>query len=52
MVSRDYEQVVKAVSRQLATLNTNARYLHDNLSTHAEMLAATMPESLKVGNAV
>ena len=40
--------MVKAVSKQLATLNTNARYLHDNLSTHAEMLAGTMPEPLQV----
>ena len=32
----------------MATLNTNARYLHDNLSTHAEMLADTMPGKLKV----
>ena len=42
-------QVVRAVSRQLDTLNTNARYLHENLSNHAEMLAATMPDPLEVG---
>ena len=41
-------QVVKAVSQQLGTLNTNARYLHNNLVMHAEMLAATMPDPLEV----
>lgn len=47
-VGHGHPKVVKAVSRQLATLNTNARYLHDNLSSHAEMLAATMPNPLQV----
>lgn len=41
-------QVVKAVAGQLATLNTNARYLHDNLVTHAELIARTMPSPLEV----
>ena len=41
-------QVVKAVATQLATLNTNARYLHDNLVSHAELIAGTMPSPLEV----
>jgi len=47
-VGHSHPKVVKAVSRQLGTLNTNARYLHNNLATHAEMLAATMPDPLEV----
>lgn len=41
-------QVVKAVAKQLGTLNTNARYLHDNLVAHAELIAQTMPDPLEV----
>ena len=41
-------QVVEAISRQLATLNTNVRYLHEGLSTYAEALTATFPEPLSV----
>ena len=41
-------QVVEAISRQLATLNTNVRYLHEGLSSYAEALTATFPEPLSV----
>ncbi|MCC7523299.1 MAG: aminotransferase class III-fold pyridoxal phosphate-dependent enzyme [Chitinophagaceae bacterium] len=40
--------VVKAMQRQLATLNTNTRYLHDNLVDFAKMLTATLPPQLSV----
>ncbi|KIC89118.1 aminotransferase class III-fold pyridoxal phosphate-dependent enzyme [Flavihumibacter sp. ZG627] len=40
--------VVKAMQQQLATLNTNTRYLNDHLVEYAEMLTATLPSSLKV----
>ena len=41
-------QVTAAIALQLATLNTNARYLHEGLSSYAEALTATFPEELSV----
>ena len=41
-------QVVAAISQQLATLNTNVRYLHEGLSSYAEQLTSTFPEPLSV----
>lgn len=38
--------VVAALSRQAATLNTNTRYLHENILDYAERLLATMPPGL------
>jgi len=35
--------VVAAVSRQIGTLNTHTRYLHDGIYEYAERLLATMP---------
>ena len=32
---------------QVAVLNTNVRYLHGNLVSHAEALVASMPEPLQ-----
>lgn len=40
--------VVKAMQKQIATLNTNTRYLHDGLVDFAEMLTATLPKELCV----
>ena len=40
--------VVDALSRQAAVLNTNTRYLHENLVKYAERLSAKMPGDLKV----
>jgi len=40
--------VVKKLQRQLATLNTNTRYLHDNMVEYAKKLTATLPSSLSV----
>jgi 4-aminobutyrate aminotransferase-like enzyme len=38
--------VVDAVSRQWATLNTHSRYLHETILDYAEKLLATFPEPL------
>lgn len=43
-----FVQVVAAITKQLATLNTNARYLHEGLCTYAEQLTSTFPEPLSV----
>ena len=40
-------QVTRAVADQMAVLNTNVRYLHGNLVSHAEALVASMPEPLQ-----
>ena len=40
--------VVKAMQKQIATLNTNTRYLHDAIVEYARMLTATLPKELSV----
>ncbi|WP_333863553.1 aminotransferase class III-fold pyridoxal phosphate-dependent enzyme, partial [Chitinophaga sp.] len=40
--------VVKAMQRQIATLNTNTRYLNDHLVEFGKALTATLPSRLKV----
>lgn len=40
--------VVRAMQQQIATLNTNTRYLHDALEEFAAALTATLPSRLKV----
>lgn len=40
--------VVKAMQQQAARLNTNTRYLHDDLVAYAKKLTATLPSTLKV----
>lgn len=40
--------VVRRMQKQLATLNTNTRYLHDDIVTYAERLTATLPPKLSV----
>ena len=47
-VGHCHPHVVGAAQRQMATLNTNTRYLHDNLVEYAERLTATMPDPLEV----
>ncbi len=39
-------RVVEAVARQMATLTTNTRYLHDDILRYAERLLATMPPEI------
>src|SRR5712692_4943832 len=47
-VGHSHPRVVKAGQEQMAVLNTNTRYLHDNLVRYAERLCATLPEPLRV----
>lgn len=41
-----HPKVVEAVSRQMATLTTNTRYLHDSVLRYADRLLATMPAGI------
>jgi 4-aminobutyrate aminotransferase-like enzyme/Ser/Thr protein kinase RdoA (MazF antagonist) len=45
-----HPEVVEAIARQAALLNTNTRYLHDNIVAYAERLTATLPEGLTVAS--
>lgn len=47
-VGHCHPEVVKAGQRQMAQLNTNTRYLHDNLALYAQRLTQTLPEPLSV----
>ena len=47
-VGHGHLQVVNALSQQAAVLNTNTRYLHENIIRLASRLTATLPESLQV----
>ncbi|HEU5423387.1 MAG TPA: aminotransferase class III-fold pyridoxal phosphate-dependent enzyme, partial [Nitrolancea sp.] len=47
-VGHNHPRVVAAGQRQMAVLNTNTRYLHDELARYAERLCATLPEPLRV----
>jgi 4-aminobutyrate aminotransferase-like enzyme/Ser/Thr protein kinase RdoA (MazF antagonist) len=40
--------IVKRMQQQIATLNTNTRYLNDNMMEYAKRLTATLPSSLSV----
>ncbi len=47
-VGHCHPRVVKAAQQQLATLNTNTRYLHDNLVLYAQRLIEKLPDPLNV----
>ena len=47
-VGHAHPQVTDAVAAQLATLNTNTRYLHETAVQYTEELAATFPAPLDV----
>ncbi len=47
-VGHSHPRVVAAASRQMALLNTNTRYLHDNLIAYAGRLTSLLPEPLRV----
>eukprot|EP00566_Odontella_aurita_P013221 CAMPEP_0113534322 /NCGR_PEP_ID=MMETSP0015_2-20120614/5098_1 /TAXON_ID=2838 /ORGANISM="Odontella" /LENGTH=467 /DNA_ID=CAMNT_0000433477 /DNA_START=231 /DNA_END=1634 /DNA_ORIENTATION=+ /assembly_acc=CAM_ASM_000160 len=47
-VGHQNSAVVKAVQSQVATLNTNTRYLHPNASLLAQRLASLLPDPLSV----
>ena len=48
LVGHSHPRVVRAVQEQLALLNTNTRYLHENILRYAERLTALMPKPLQV----
>ena len=47
-VGHCHPRVVQAATEQMGRLNTNTRYLHENLVRYAERLAATLPDPLEV----
>ena len=47
-VGHQHPRVVRAAQKQMAVLNTNTRYLHDNIVRYAEELLATFPPELSV----
>ena len=47
-VGHAHPHVVEAIARQAAKLNTNTRYLHDNIVAYSERLTATLPPELCV----
>ncbi|KAM9426188.1 ethanolamine-phosphate phospho-lyase [Pholidichthys leucotaenia] len=47
-VGHCHPDVVKAGAQQMEQLNTNSRFLHDNLVAYAEKLQATLPDKLGV----
>jgi 4-aminobutyrate aminotransferase-like enzyme/Ser/Thr protein kinase RdoA (MazF antagonist) len=48
LVGHSHRRVVEAAATQLALLNTNTRYLHDNILRYAERLTAQLPAPLKI----
>jgi 4-aminobutyrate aminotransferase-like enzyme/Ser/Thr protein kinase RdoA (MazF antagonist) len=48
LVGHSHPRVVQAAQAQLALLNTNTRYLHDNVNRYAERLTQLLPEPLRV----
>ncbi len=48
LVGHSHPRIVEVVTRQLALLNTNTRYLHDTVLEYAERLTAFMPPELAV----
>ena len=47
-VGHCHPRVVRAGQEQMAVLNTNTRYLHDNLVHYARRICETLPEPLSV----
>jgi 4-aminobutyrate aminotransferase-like enzyme/Ser/Thr protein kinase RdoA (MazF antagonist) len=48
LVGHSHPRVVRAAQEQLALLNTNTRYLHDNVVRYADRLTQLLPEPLRV----
>jgi 4-aminobutyrate aminotransferase-like enzyme/Ser/Thr protein kinase RdoA (MazF antagonist) len=48
LVGHSHPRVVRAAQEQLAVLNTNTRYLHDNVNRYAQRLTRYMPEPLRI----
>jgi 4-aminobutyrate aminotransferase-like enzyme/Ser/Thr protein kinase RdoA (MazF antagonist) len=47
-VGHEHPRVVKAGQQQMALLNTNSRYLHENINTLALELLETLPKEISV----
>ncbi len=47
-VGHCHPRVVEAADKQIRVLNTNTRYLHDNINRFAERLTSLFPESLEI----
>lgn len=47
-VGHCHPEVVKAALKQMELLNTNSRFLHDNMVEYAKRLSSTLPEKLSV----
>jgi 4-aminobutyrate aminotransferase-like enzyme/Ser/Thr protein kinase RdoA (MazF antagonist) len=47
-----HPEIVEVIARQAAILNTNTRYLHDNIIAYAAALTATLPKPLTVAGFV
>ena len=47
-----HPDIVETLARQAALLNTNTRYLHDNIVSYAERLTATLPGDLTIASFV
>lgn len=47
-VGHEHPRIVKAAQEQIAVLNTNTRYLHENINAFAKELLSTFPPELSV----
>jgi 4-aminobutyrate aminotransferase-like enzyme/Ser/Thr protein kinase RdoA (MazF antagonist) len=47
-VGHEHPRVVQAGQRQMAVLNTNTRYLHENIALFTEALLETFPSELEI----
>lgn len=47
-VGHEHPRIVKAGQEQMAVLNTNSRYLHENINDLTEALLSTFPQELSV----
>lgn len=48
LVGHCHPSITKAAATQMDLLNTNTRFLHDNIVLYADRLAATLPKKLCV----
>jgi 4-aminobutyrate aminotransferase-like enzyme/Ser/Thr protein kinase RdoA (MazF antagonist) len=48
LVGHSHPRVVQAVQKQIALLNTNTRYVHDQINHYARRLTQHLPEPLRV----
>lgn len=51
-VGHEHPRVVEAIQQQAAVLNTNTRYLHEEIVAFAEEICATLPPELSVVHVV